>query len=103
MTHRSRVILSAAAIPVVLAVGLSPIFYKPFVSPTQRAYRVCAQCADLEPDEVDRQIDAVRSAPGSRADKLRLFIVQYDDPADAKDCAPCAEAVLDAAESENRL
>ena len=102
MTHRVKVVLSAVAIPIVLAAGLSPIFYRPFETPTQRAYRLCRQCADLDPTEVDDQILTVRSAPGSRADKLRLFIVQYDDPPDAEDCAPCAEAVLDAAEREDQ-
>ena len=98
MTRRVKVALSAAAIPVVLAAGLSPIFYKPFKSPTGLAYQLCAECADLSPAEVDDQINAVRSAPGTREDKLRLFLDQFDDPADAEDCARCAEAVLDASE-----
>ena len=98
MTRRVKVALSAAMIPIALAVGLWLRWSRPWESPTLRAYRVCAECADFSPDEVDHQIATVRSAPGTRADKLRLFLVQFDDPADAEDCVPCTEAVLDAAE-----
>ena len=64
---------------------------------------MCAECADLEPDEVDELIATVRSAPGTRADKLRLFIGQFDDPRNAEYCEPCAKAVLDTADGMNRL
>ena len=97
MTRRVKVALSAVAIPFVLAAGLSPIFYRPFETPTQRACRLCRQCADLEPAEVDEQIAAARLAPGTREDKLQLFIDQFDDPDDAKACTPCTEAILYAA------
>ena len=66
------------------------------------AYRVCAECADLEPAEVDRQNDTVRSAPGTREDKLLLFREQFDDPANAEACEPCTEAILDAADRMNQ-
>lgn len=103
MTHRVRIALSAAMIPVALIVGLNTLFYKPFESPTQRAYRLCRQCSDLEPAEVDDQILTVRLAPGTREDKLRLFIDQFDNPDDAMACTPCTEAILDAADRMNQL
>lgn len=98
MTHRVRVVLSVALLPVALIVGVNTIFYRPFESPRQRAYRLCLACADLEPVEVDDQIIKARSAPGTREHQLRLFVELFDDPADAKACTPCTEAVLDAAE-----
>ena len=96
MTRRTKVALSAAMIPIAVVAGRWLRWSRPWESPTQRAYRVCRQCSDLEPTEVDDQIIAVRLAPGTREDKLRLFREQFDDPADAEACEPCAEAVLDA-------
>ena len=103
MTHRVKVVLSAAAIPVVLAVGLSPIFYRPFETPTQRAYRLCRQCSDLEPDEVDGLIDANKHSTLTREQSLELFRDQFDDEDDATFCDPCTTAILDAVESEDQL
>lgn len=97
MKRRTRVALSAALIPVAFAAGLWLRSARPWESLTQRAHRLCHECADLEPAEVDRQIDTVRLAPGSREDKLRLFVGQFDNPDDAKACTPCTEAILDAA------
>ena len=102
MTRRVKVALSAALLPIALIVGLNTIFYRPFESPTDRAYRLCRECADLSPAEVDDQILTVRSAPGTRADKLRQFYGQFNDPADAKDCAPCTQAILNAADRMNQ-
>ena len=98
MTRRTKVALSAAMIPIAVVAGLWLRWSRPWESPTMHAYRVCAECSDLSPDEVDRQIDTVRLAPGTREDKLRLFRGQFDDPADAEACEPCASAVLDAVE-----
>lgn len=98
--RRTKVALVAVMIPIA---GLWLRRSRTSESPTLRAYRVCAACADLSRGEVDRQIDTVRSASGTRADKMWLFRQQFDDPADAEWCEPCAEAVLDASESENRL
>ena len=98
MTRRVKVALSAAMIPRAVIVGVSTLFYKPFETPLERAYQLCRECADLEPAEVDDQILTVRLAPGTREDKLRLFREQFDDPADAEACEPCASAMLDAVE-----
>lgn len=98
MKRRTNVTLSAATIPIVAAVGLGSSPYRPWESPTLRAYRVCAENADLPPAEVDRQIDTVRSAPGTREAKLRIFRDQFADPADAEACEPCASALLGAVE-----
>ncbi len=100
MTRRVKVALSAAFLPVAVIVGLNTIFYRPFETPTQRAYRACAECSDLSPAEVDGLIITVRLAPGSRADKLRLFVDQFEDEGAAERCTPCTEAVLDAADAE---
>ena len=97
MTRRTKVALSAAMLPIAVIVGLNTIFYRPFESPLERAYRLCRQCSDLERAEVDDQIQTVRLAPGTRTDKLRLFRDPFDNPDDAKACTPCTEAILDAA------
>ena len=102
MTRRVKVALSAAMLPIAVIVGVNTIFYRPFKSPTQRAYRLCRECADLSPAEVDDQINMVRSETGTREDKLRLFYDQFDDRADAEYCEPCAEAILDASESKDQ-
>ena len=107
MTRRKRIAMSAAMILVALAValylrwsaGLYPRWAKQCETPTMRAYNMCARCAGLRPDEVDGLIDTGRTAPGTREDKLRLFSDQFDDPVDAKLCAPCTEAILDAADT----
>ena len=103
MTRRVKTILSAALIPIAVAAGLCLRWSRPWESPTQRAYRLCRQCSDLGPAEVDDLVETVRMAPGTRADKLRLFVDQFDDEADATYCEPCTEAVLDAADRMNRL
>ena len=103
MNHRVKVALSAAAIPIVLLFGLSTIFYRPWESATQRAYRLCYRCSDLEPDEVDDLIDANIHSTLTREQSMALFQDQFDDEADAEFCASCVEAVLDAADGMNRL
>ena len=93
-------ILSAALIPVAFALGLWLRCTRPWESPVERAYRVCRECADLPQEEVDRLIETIRVSPGSREDKLDVFLRLFVDPADADVCEPRAEAVLDAAAEE---
>ena len=103
MTRRVKVALSAAAIPVAVAAGLSTVFYRPYETSLERAYRLCAECSDLEPAEVDGLINTVRTAPGTRADKLRMFVDQFESATVAEYCTPCTTAILDAADRMNRL
>lgn len=67
-------------------------------SPKQRAYRICAECADLTPPDVDGLIAAVRLSNRTREQNLELYHRgTFAALGDAADCEPCALAVLDAA------
>ena len=66
--------------------------------PAQRAYRVCAACADLRPADVVGLIDSVRQSNQTREQSLELVRQQSaGGPADARDCEPCTMAVIEAA------
>lgn len=67
----------------------------PKESPTERAYRVCAECG-LDPSEVDRLIESARQSTLGREQNLELYR-QQSEGKPAIDCEPCAMAVLDAA------
>ena len=51
-------------LPVIFAVNGWLILTRPWESPAERAYRVCATCADIGPVEVDHLIDTMRLARG---------------------------------------
>ena len=99
MNRRVKVALSAAAIPIAVVVGLNTIYYRPFESPTQRAYRLCGECGWAR-NEIDWLIDANRYSTLTREQSLELFRDQFDDEMDAEYCAPCTTAILDAADAE---
>ncbi len=73
-------------------------------TPTQRAHRLCSECG-LDDDEIDRLMDDLGDPALTRAQALAVFFGTFENPAAAKPCLPCAQAVLDAAfmESEGTL
>ena len=86
-------------VPVLLAVTGWLVLARPWETRTERAYRVCRDCADLPQGEVDRLVETMRVSPGSRDAKLDVFRRQFDDPTDTEACELCAQAILDAGET----
>lgn len=77
-------ILADTLIPLALGAGLWFRWTRPWESPIERAYRLCQECSDLLPFEVDDLIGTMRASPVTRYEKLQAFRPQYTVPTDAE-------------------
>lgn len=59
-------------------------------------YTLCRECG-IDDVEIDWLIDGARHAKASRATLRAAFDATFEDRRNIDLCAPCAEAVLDAA------
>lgn len=64
--HRRAILIVTVAAVGIWAIGQ-------WESPKRRAYRICAECADLKPPDVDGLIAAVRLSTQSREQSLELY------------------------------
>lgn len=69
---------------------------RPWESPIKRAYRLCGDCG-LAPDEIGRLITELEGTTLTPEQAVELYREKFDEPEDAELCAPCAEAVVEAA------
>ena len=68
----------------------------PANTPLGKAIETCRPCG-LTADDVTWLIDSVSAAELTRDECLNLFRDQFEDPAKADLCEPCATAILNAA------
>ena len=84
---------------VVIVVGIGKGWYynRYRMSPLEFAYATCLPC-ELTHAEVDDLIDDARHSTLTRAKNRDLFIATFVDRADAEECLPCVDAILDVSE-----
>ncbi len=95
MARRAKLGLAVGLVLIAVPAGRWVRHTLRWQSPTERAHRLCRECG-LDDDQINRLIDTKRDAGLTREEELNLLYAPFGDRAEAE---PCAEAVLDAADS----